>query len=262
MTTPTSRYTEVEQERTVFGLPSSIRACLFDLDGVLTPTAKVHAKAWKSMFDGYLEVRARATGTPFIPFTIADYERYVDGRPRADGTRSFLAARGIHLPEGGAADPPTAETVRGLAARKNELFERLLRDAGVSAYEGSERYVRAVRGSGIRTAVVSSSRHARAVLAAAGIADLFDAILDGAAAREARLAGKPAPDTYAAAARMLRVAPWQAAVFEDALAGVEAGRTGRFGYVVGVDRLGQAVELRRHGADVVVTDLADLLERA
>jgi len=246
------------------GLPSTVRACLFDLDGVLTPTASVHSAAWKSMFDAWLEPRARAAGTRFVPFdAVADYERYVDGKSRADGARSFLASRGIVLPEGAPDDPPDAETVHGLAERKDEMFARLLHDEGVSAYEGSDRYVRAVRDGGLRTAVVSSSRHARQVLSIAGIADLFDTIVDGVAAQQWELAGKPAPDSYLAAARLLGAGAAESAVFEDALAGVEAGRAGAFGYVVGVDHVGQAQELLRHGANVVVTDLAQLLgERA
>jgi beta-phosphoglucomutase family hydrolase len=245
------------------GLPSNVRACLFDLDGVLTPTAKVHATAWKWMFDAYLEPLARATGAPFVPFDpVSDYERYVDGKPRADGTRSFLASRGIQLPEGQPDDSPDTETVNGLANRKAGLFVRLLHDRGVSAYEGSVRYVRAVRGDGAPTAVVSSSLHCREILSAAGIADLFDTIVDGSAARQMKLPGKPAPDTYLAAARQLGVGAAESAVFEDALAGVEAGRRGAFGYVVGVDRTGHSEELYQHGADIVVSDLAQLLERA
>lgn len=246
-----------------FGLPSNVHACLFDLDGVLTPTAKVHAAAWKEMFDAYLRGRAQATGTAFVPFdAVDDYDRYVDGKPRIDGTRSFLAARGIHVPEGCPDDAPEAQTVRGLANRKNQIVIRLLREERIDAYEGSVRYVRAVRRGGLVTAVVSSSRNCRLVLASAGITDLFDAIVDGVVAREKKLAGKPAPDTYLASARALGVGPAESAVFEDALAGVEAGRTGGFGCVVGVDRVGQAAELLHHGADIVVTDLADLLDEA
>jgi beta-phosphoglucomutase family hydrolase len=244
----------------MFGLPASVRACLFDLDGVLTDTARIHAQAWKSVFDPFLASRARDGGEPAAPFTVADYENYVDGRRRTDGARAFLTARGIHLPEGLPDDPSTAETVNGLSRRKDEVTERLLRDEGVKAYKGSERYVRAVRRGGMRTAVVSSSRHCQQVLAAAGMVDLFDAIVDGLFAREKRLAGKPAPDTYLAAAKGLGVDAAHAAVFEDALSGVEAGRAGGFGCVVGVDRLGQSGELKRHGADVVVADLAQLLE--
>jgi beta-phosphoglucomutase family hydrolase len=244
---------------TVYGLPSRVRACLFDLDGVLTATAAVHKKAWKTVFDGYLEARARRESSRFVPFDTEDFERYVDGRPRAEGARAFLASRNIRLQEGGLNDPPGAETVRRIADAKNDAFERLLHDEGVAAFEGSKRYVHAVRGGGLRAAVVSSSGHCKQVLAAAGIADLFDAIIDGVAAQEMKLAGKPAPDTYLAAARELGFGAGQAAVFEDALAGVEAGRAGAFGYVVGVDRIGQSAELLRHGADVVVKDLAELL---
>lgn len=246
-----------------FGLPSQVRACLFDLDGVLTPTAKVHAAAWKEMFDEYLRAHARPKGAPFVPFdAVDDYDRYVDGKPRADGTRSFLVARGIELPEGRADDPPEAETVRGLGNRKNAIVLQLLQEKRIAPYEGSVRYVRAVRGGGLLTAVVSSSRNCRLVLASAGITDLFGAVVDGVVARNTNLGGKPAPDTYLAAARMLGVAATQAAVFEDALSGVEAGRAGRFGFVVGVDRVGQRAELLHHGANVVVKDLAELVEAA
>jgi beta-phosphoglucomutase family hydrolase len=245
-----------------FGLPSNIRACLFDLDGVLTPTAKVHAAAWKEMFDAYLLARAHAMGTPFVPFDVVrDYEWYVDGKPRADGTRSFLAARGIELPEGSPEDRSGAETVRGLGNQKNEIVLRKLREERLAPYEGSARYVKDVRTGGLLTAVVSSSKNCKSVLSSAGIAGLFDTVVDGVVAQEMKLAGKPAPDTYLAAARSIGISPKQAAVFEDALAGVEAGRAGGFGYVVGVDRLGQAEELRIRGADVVVADLAQLLGR-
>lgn len=233
------------------GLPAHIRVCLFDLDGVLTMTATVHAAAWKDLFDGYLAERARTTGEPFVPFDpVADYDRYVDGRIRADGTRAFLASRGVTLDE---------EQVRALGDRKNDLVLRRLRTDGVTAYEGSVRYARAVRAAGLRTAVVSASTNCRDVLAAAGITDLFDARIDGVVAAERGLAGKPAPDTYLEGARELGVAPHAAAVFEDALAGVQAGRAGAFGYVVGVDRVGQGADLRAAGADTVVTDLAGLL---
>jgi beta-phosphoglucomutase family hydrolase len=247
-------------ELTALGLPSEIRACLFDLDGVLTRTATLHAAAWKELFDGFLGQRSRASGEPFVPFdAVADYERYVDGKRRLDGARSFLESRGIHLPEGREEDLPSAETVRALAARKDEIVVNLLRSTRVEAFDGSVRYARAARQLGLRTAVVSSSKHCREVLASAGIADLFEVRIDGIVAEREHLAGKPAPDTYLAAARALGVAPARAAIFEDALAGVESGRAGGFGYVVGVDRLGQADELRRHGAHVVVTDLATLM---
>ncbi|MFE2385767.1 HAD family hydrolase [Streptomyces misionensis] len=242
-------------------LPSHVRACLFDLDGVLTQTATVHAAAWKEMFDAYLRERAAREGTPFVPFDATrDYDAYVDGRPREDGVRTFLASRGVRLPEGTPDDPPAAETVYGLGTRKNELVLRRIREDGVRPYEGSVRFLHAVREAGLRCAVVSSSANARDVLTAAGIGDLFDGRIDGVVAHERRLRGKPAPDTYLEAARELAVEPGAAAVFEDALAGVAAGRAGRFGLVVGVNRVGQADELRAHGADVVVRDLAELLE--
>jgi beta-phosphoglucomutase family hydrolase len=245
------------------GLPSMIRACLFDLDGVLTQTARVHAAAWKEMFDAFLRARAARTGEKFVSFDpVHDYDEYVDGKPRYDGVRSFLASRGIDLPFGQPSDPPTAETICGLGNRKNELVLALMREQGVEAYEGSVRYVRAARDAGLHRAVVSSSANAKDVLAAAGIDELFEAVVDGVLAARKHLNGKPAPDTFLAAARALEVAPAQAAVFEDALAGVAAGRAGRFGCVVGVDRVGQADALREHGADLVVSDLAQLLDRA
>jgi beta-phosphoglucomutase family hydrolase len=246
----------------VLGLPDRIEACLFDLDGVLTQTAKVHAAAWKQMFDEYLACHAEETGEPFRAFDIRhDYDAYVDGKPRFDGVASFLASRGIELPTGTPEDPPAAETVDGLGNRKNELVLELIEREGVKAYDGSVRYARAARDAGLRRAVVSSSTNCRDVLEAAGILDLFEAIVDGVVAHQERLSGKPAPDTFLAGAQRLGVDRAHAAVFEDALAGVEAGRAGRFGYVVGVDRVGQADALREHGADVVVSDLDELLER-
>ena len=235
-------------------------ACLFDLDGVLTQTAKVHAAAWKQMFDDYLRKRAGARSETFVAFDqIRDYDQYVDGKPRYDGVRSFLASRNIELEDGGPDDPPAAETVDGLGNRKNEIVLKLIREQGVQPYEGSVHYVNAVRAAGLRRAVVSSSTNCRDVLHAAGIEDLFERIVDGVVAEREHLQGKPAPDTFLAGARALGVEPAQAVVFEDALAGVQAGRAGRFGFVVGVDRVGQAEALRTHGADVVVDDLADLL---
>jgi beta-phosphoglucomutase family hydrolase len=244
------------------GLPSGIRACLFDLDGVLTQTAKVHAAAWKQMFDAYLQERAKRTGEKFVPFDpVADYDQYVDGKPRYDGVRSFLASRGIELPEGDPSDPPSAETVRGLGNRKNDLVLALLKRDGVEAYEGSVRYVHAVREAGLHTAVVSASANCKEVLEAAGIENLFEVRIDGIVVDQRHLHGKPAPDTFLAAAKEVGVEPAEAAVFEDALAGVEAGRAGHFGFVVGVDRVGQREALLEHGADVVVSDLAELLEQ-
>lgn len=245
----------------MLGLPDGVRGCLFDLDGVLTQTSKVHDAAWQEMFDSYLHERSQAAGGPFVPFDpVGDYEQYIDGKPREDGVRSFLASRGIELPEGGQDDPPTAETVHGLGNRKNEILLRRIRQDGVEPYPGSVRYVEAARDAGLRRAVVSSSANAHDVLVAAGIDDLFEVRIDGIVARQQHLRGKPAPDTFLAGARALGLAPREAAVYEDALAGVAAGRAGAFGYVVGVDRLGQAEALKEHGADVVVTDLADLLD--
>ena len=250
------------KETTRIGLPDSVRACLFDLDGVLTRTATVHAAAWKEMFDGYLRERATRTGEEeFVPFDpVADYTRYVDGKPRYDGVRSFLTARGIELPEGESGDPPTAETIRGLGNRKNELVLRLIREGGVEVYDGSVRYLEEARDAGLRRAVVSSSANTRDVLVAAGIEGFFEARIDGVVAEREGLKGKPAPDTFLAGAQVLGVTPGEAAVFEDALAGVEAGRAGNFACVVGVDRVGQAEELRKHGAGIVVSDLSELLE--
>jgi beta-phosphoglucomutase family hydrolase len=245
------------------GLPVGIRACLFDLDGVLVQTAKLHAAAWKETFDAYLRARAARTGERFVPFDeVTDYDEYVDGKPRSDGVRSFLAARRIELPEGLPSDQLDAETVSGLGNRKNELVLELIHSRGVDAYEGSIRYVRAVRAAGLPRAVVSSSANTSEVLASAGIADLFDVQIDAIVAERDHLEGKPAPDTFLAAARELGISPHYAAVFEDALAGVAAGRAGGFGFVVGVDRVGQREALLEHGAEVVVSDLADLLERA
>jgi beta-phosphoglucomutase family hydrolase len=240
---------------TQLGLPDTIQACLFDLDGVVTRTAVVHAAAWKEMFDAFLRAR---DGDSFRPFGDDDYDQYVDGRPRADGVRSFLASRNIELPEGGPDDPPDAETVHGLGNRKNELLLEKIRTDGVEAYEGTLRYLDAVRARGLRTAIVSSSANTRDVLRSIHAEDLFDVRIDGVVAVERGLPGKPNPDTFLAAARDLGVEPSRAAVFEDALAGMDAGRSGHFGYVVGVDRVGQTDALYAHGADIVVKDLAEL----
>jgi beta-phosphoglucomutase family hydrolase len=244
----------------VLGLPETVHACLFDLDGVLTDTASVHTKAWKAMFDAYLKQRAERTGEPFVPFDpVEDYLRYVDGKKREDGVRSFLSSRGIELPEGGPDDPPDAETVYGLGARKNEAFRQTLHRDGVEVFDGSRRYLEAVSDAGLGIAVVSSSANTHDVLEITGLDRYIQQRVDGVTLREEHLAGKPAPDSFLRAAQLLQVAPAAAAVFEDALSGVAAGRAGNFGCVVGVDRVGQAEELRRNGADVVVTDLADLL---
>jgi beta-phosphoglucomutase family hydrolase len=244
----------------VLGLPDGVTACLFDLDGVLTQTAKVHAAAWKQMFDEYLRRRAEQRGEEFVEFDLHDdYDEYVDGKPRYDGVRSFLASREIELPQGSPSDDPSQETIDGLGNRKNELVLKIIQDQGVEPYEGSVRYANAARDAGLRRAVVSSSTNCRDVLEHAGILDLFEEIVDGVVADREHLKGKPAPDTFLAGALAVGVEPKQAAVFEDALAGVQAGRAGSFGYVVGVDRVGQAEALKSHGADIVVGDLAELL---
>ncbi len=245
----------------MLGLPDRVRACLFDLDGVLTKTAVVHAAAWKETFDEFLRSRADQAGERFVSFDEKDdYDDYVDGLPRADGVRTFLKSRGVELPEGSPDDPPSADTVAGLGNRKNTIVLRLIDEHGVKAYPGSLRYLHAVREAGLATAVVSSSTNCAEVLRAAGIDQLFDARVDGVVAEERGLRGKPAPDTFLAGAEALGTSPGAAAVFEDALAGVEAGRAGEFAFVVGVDRVGQAAALHEHGADVVVNDLAELIE--
>jgi beta-phosphoglucomutase family hydrolase len=244
----------------MLGLPDGTRACLFDLDGVLTDTASVHAAAWKQMFDDYLRARSERDGTPFHPFDVkADYGPYVDGRPRLDGTRGFLESRGIHLRDGSPDDQPGTETLWGLASQKNNLVQEKIRTVGVDVYPGSVRYLHAVKDAGLATACVSSSANAAQVLAVAGLAGLIDHRLDGVVAKQRGLPGKPAPDTFLAAAADLGVAKEAAVVFEDALAGVQSGRAGGFGFVVGVDRVGHADALRQHGADVVVQDLSELL---
>ncbi|MCW3814516.1 beta-phosphoglucomutase family hydrolase [Micromonospora sp. DR5-3] len=244
----------------MLGLPANVTACLFDLDGVLTQTAKVHNAAWAETFDAFLRQRAAATGEPFHPFDPGpDYNRYVDGKPRADGVRSFLASRGISLPEGTPDDPPELDTVNGVGNRKNAVLLQRLREDGVEVYEGSVRYLEAAARTGLRRAVVSASANCQAVVEAAGLDRLLEARVDGLIARQRGLRGKPYPDTFLAGAELLGVPPANAAVIEDALAGVAAGRAGNFGYVVGIDRVGQADELRAHGADVVVSDLAELM---
>jgi len=243
-------------------LPADISSCLFDLDGVLTQTAKVHAAAWKAMFDAFLLERSQQNAGPFRPFDLStDYREYVDGKLRLDGVRSFTESRGIVLDEGSEDDPPSVQTLHGLGARKNRAFLDILRSEGVEVYEGSCRFAEAARDTGLRRAVVSASSNCREVLAAAGIEDLFEVRVDGLVARQERLRGKPEPDMFLAAARALATAPERCAVFEDAIAGVEAGRAGGFGLVVGVDRTGNADALLSHGADRVVSDLAELLEQ-
>jgi beta-phosphoglucomutase family hydrolase len=243
---------------TVLGLPDAVKACLFDLDGVLTRTAVVHQAAWKRTFDEFLRARDPAAAE----FSAADYNEHVDGKPRKDGVRDFLAGRGITLPEGSEGDPADAATVAGVAARKNELVLRELEEHGVQVYEDAVRYLHAVRDAGLATAVVTASANGEHVLRVAGFADLIDARVDGVVAARDSLRGKPAPDTFLAGARALGVDPAQAAVFEDALSGVAAGRAGGFGFVVGVDRVGQGEALRERGADVVVTALDQLLATA
>jgi beta-phosphoglucomutase family hydrolase len=247
----------------VLGLPDEVTACLFDLDGVLTDTAAVHAKAWKETFDAYLEAKAKAEGSQFVPFDIdKDYGNYVDGKPRADGVRSFLESRHIQLPEGDPDDPPGAETVNGLGNRKNELLLRRIHTDGVETFAGSRRYLEAAKAVGLRRAVVSSSNNTADVLHVTGLEDLIEVRVDGIVAREHKLPGKPAPDTYLFAARELGVGAAEAAVFEDALAGVESGRAGGFGAVIGVDRVGHGPALAAHGATRVVDDLSELLEES
>lgn len=244
----------------MLGLPDGTRACLFDLDGVLTDTASVHAGSWKQMFDEFLAARAAREGTSLRPFdVVTDYGPYVDGRPRLEGTREFLRSRGIELPEGGPGDAPDAATIHALSTRKNDLVQELIMTRGVDVYPGSVRYLHAVRAAGLTTAVVSSSANAAQVLEVAELTELIDHRVDGASAKERGLAGKPAPDTFLAAAADLGVAREHAVVFEDALAGVVAAKAGGFGAVIGVDRLDHAAALRAHGADVVVADLVELL---
>jgi len=244
----------------MLGLPRDVSACLFDMDGVVTQTATVHDAAWKQMFDEFLRSRSAASGGKFVPFDpVTDYDQYVDGKPRLEGTQSFLASRGIELPTGTPDDSAGSLTLWGLSNRKNDLVQEVLKRDGVEVYEGSRRYLAAVRAAGVRTALVSSSANTALVLAAGGVTDLFDVTVDAHVAEARGLRGKPAPDTYLAAASMLGVQPSDAAVFEDALVGVGAGHAGGFGVVVGVDRVGQAAQLREHGADIVVKDLGDLL---
>lgn len=241
-------------------LPDGIHACLFDMDGVLTQTATVHAKAWAQAFDTLLAERAKRSGEAFVAFDAKrDYAAFVDGKPRADGVRDFLASRQITLPEGDPDDPPSAETVNGVGSAKNaQLLEVLERD-GVDVFDSSVTFVRAALAAGLRTAVVSSSANTVAMLTSAGILDLFQERVDGTTIAAGHVKGKPAPDTFLLAAERLGCEAAACAVFEDALAGVAAGRAGSFGLVVGVNRADQADALREHGADVVVDDLAELL---
>jgi beta-phosphoglucomutase family hydrolase len=244
----------------LLGLPDDVSACLFDLDGVLTDTASVHRKAWKSMFDDYLQARAERDGDQFRPFDIdGDYATYVDGKKREDGVRSFLTSRGITLPEGDPDDDPGAETVNGLGNRKNALFQEVLHGEGVKVFEGSRKYLEAVHAAGLAVAVVSSSANTREVLEVTGLDRFVAQRVDALTMLDEHIPGKPAPDSYLRGAELLGVAPSAAAVFEDAIAGVQAGHAGHFGMVIGVDRVDHAEALRSNGADVVVKDLAELL---
>lgn len=240
--------------------PEKFDAVLFDLDGVLTATAKVHAVAWKKTFDDYLRKRSDRSGETFIPFDIADdYKHYVDGKLRYDGVDSFLKSRHIDLPWGDSSDAPGAETVCGIGNFKNDMVNEAIESEGVEVFEGSVRLVKRLQEIGIRTAVVSASRNCRTVLKAAGIEDLFEVRVDGVVAEEMKLSGKPAPDTFLKAADLLGVEPARAVVVEDAVSGVQAGRAGGFGLVIGVDRKGDPEALKENGADIVVEDLAELL---
>ena len=236
-------------------------AVLFDLDGVLTSTARVHSVCWKKMFDEFLGRRAADAGGAFVPFDMdGDYKLYVDGKPRYDGVRSFLESRGIELPYGDPGDAPGTLTACGLGNRKDRLFNEVLTAEGVETYDGTIRWAWDLRSRGFKTAVVSSSKNCKTIMEAAGIEALFDARMDGEIAQRLKIPGKPAPDTYLKAAEELAVRPERAVVVEDALSGVEAGRRGGFGLVIGVDRHGDAQALRENGADIVVTDLAEMLD--
>lgn len=246
--------------------PTAYKAWLFDMDGVLTQTALVHAAAWKQAFDQFLVEEGKRTGQTYAPFDPeADYEKYVDGEPREDGVRNFLAARGITLPKGNDDDPPDARTVCGVGNAKNALVLKVMKDQGVKVYDGAITLVKFLRAHGVKVAVVSASENTVAALTAAGIVDLFDARVDGHTVKDMHLAGKPAPDSYLEGAKMLGVEAKDAVVIEDALSGVEAGRAGHFGLVVGVDNHDQgdahdyADQLHAHGADVVVRSLAELV---
>jgi beta-phosphoglucomutase family hydrolase len=236
-------------------------AVLFDLDGVITNTAKIHAACWKKMFDEFLQQRATQRGEAFKPFDlVTDYRLHVDGKPRYDGVRDFLTSRGMQLPEGNPDNPPQAETVCGLGNRKNRLVTKAIEDMGVQAYEGSVRFVRQLRRDGFKIAIVSSSENCAAILKAANLDDLFEVRVDGAMVEAEQLAGKPAPDTFLIGARLLGVEPARTVVVEDAISGVQAGLSGDFGLVIGVARKGDAEELRRHGAHLVVNDLDELVD--
>ncbi len=240
--------------------PDRFDAVLFDLDGVLTSTAAIHSTCWKSMFDDFLQRRADETGSPFVPFDIdRDYKSFVDGKLRYDGVRGFLLSRGIELPNGSPADGAHLVTVCGLGNRKDAMVKERLDKGGIEVFAGSIAVVKWLLDHGIRTAVVSASKNCRQVLESVGIRDLFEYVVDGEVAEQLHLAGKPAPDTFIKAAELLGVDPSRAVVVEDAISGVQAGRAGGFALVIGVDRHGDADGLLRHGADLVVADLGDLV---
>ncbi|MFW6056544.1 MAG: HAD family hydrolase [Chloroflexota bacterium] len=239
--------------------PARYRAAILDMDGVITRSARTHLGAWKQLFDDYLRERCERTGEEFHPFTEEDYYRYVDGKPRYEGAESFLQSRGINLPFGGIEDPPEQETVSGLGNRKNRYFLSHLKEHGVDAYESTKGFILRFKRTGGLVAAISSSRNARAVLDAAGVTDLFDAIVDGVDSARLSLKGKPYPDIFLEATRQLGVRPAESVVVEDAIAGVEAGKAGGFGLVIGVDRQGNNVGLKEGGADIVVRDLSDLM---
>ena len=247
----------------MLGLPDGITALLFDLDGVLTRTAEVHAAAWKEMFDAVLAEHAGDSAVDSRPFDPkSDYHRYVDGKPRYDGVRDFLASRGLSPAEGSPEDGPEVETIRGLGNRKNVVVQQIIATKGVEAYEGSVRYLHAARDAGLGIAVVSSSANAEAVLAAAGLSEFIAVRVDGKVAADEHIKGKPAPDMFWEAAKRLGATPETSAVFEDAISGVQSGAAGGFAIVVGVDRGGQPEALTAAGATIVIDDLADLLASA
>jgi beta-phosphoglucomutase family hydrolase len=236
-------------------------AVLFDLDGVITNTATLHAICWKKMFDEYLRKRAEQKEEAFRAFDLAtDYRLYVDGEPRFDGVRDFLRSRGIQLPEGSPDDPADVETVHGLGNRKNDLVNRAIAEVGVEPYAGTVQFIHQVRRDGFKIAVVTASQNCDAVLRAAKLDDLFEVRVDGNVIQAQQLAGKPAPDTFLIAAKLLGVEPVRTVVIEDAISGVEAGSNGKFGLVIGVARKGNTEELKRHGAHLVVDDLGELVE--
>jgi len=258
-TSPIAKGVVVQDGRTALEW-THFSAALFDLDGVVTKTARVHASAWQRLFNEYLQHYSARTGRPFRPFDLEDdYRVYVDGKPRYEGVKSFLDSREIALPWGTPEDSPEADTIYGLGKKKDGYFEAYLRESGVEVYEGTVRFLRLARDRGLKTAVVSSSSHCKQVVQSAGLTALFDTRVDGLETQRLHLRGKPAPDTFLEAARRLNVPPERAIVIEDAQAGVAAGRAGGFGLVIGLDRRHQADALRQQGADIVAADLSDLL---